>query len=357
MLLILVLASHMMFASQHMSFTNKPKPVHDHSTVHLLGGLPEDRFRSTLLIHMDAGQGLVITKDAISTSRDAGATWKLITRAGQPGQPAAYDAAWAASDGVLYLLSGGRLLTSRDQGLKWEPVDVPRDRIENVVGGVSKIVLVLAGAKSVHVQHQKWLNLSPLAEDRVSAEPDRMLVPSISTSSDQGRTWRSIALTDGAGYFEGISLSGKYGVAWGPYSVAVSHDSGLSWHTVAIPRAAQDDNPVSAAIVDNSVLISLKNGRLLGGYVGVHKLLQLSRFPNPLSQMVFVDSCTGFAIQTSEQAGDALMETSDKGNTWRSIWHSDRIGTISTSDLSIVGTSIDHAFRAEIGSTCSADSD
>jgi photosystem II stability/assembly factor-like uncharacterized protein len=318
-----------------------------------LGDLPSDEYYSTRLLSLSGDQGVAVTEDTVLGSDDGGRNWKV--KAKKSEVPGTISDAWLGSSNRLFLLSGGTLFESSDLGPTWKPMDTVQDRVSYlaITGDRTRKRVVLVGEKSVSITRTQLAELPKYAQDSSSSSPS-MVVPAISISSDEGRTWRSIQLPKAVGYLDGVKISGAYGVAWGPHAVYASTDGGISWKlmNMDVPGDEEEAYPVSAAITAEKFRISLKNGRILAGSITGHNLSTIAQLHAPLGHLIFFDQCTGFGV-TSEGGlntgrEDALVKTEDGGITWNQVLNSKKIVALSSGASDLYGATADRVFRIAV---------
>ena len=323
------------------------------ANVEWLGEVPPDELYSTRMLDIAGGKGIIVTEHTILSSEDGGHNWKVRAKLGIDEEPSEIDGAWLDSASLLYVVSGGALFMSPNLGSSWKQMNTER-RDANylmIAGDRDHGLIVLVGGRSISIPHKQWLTLPKYAVDNSTASPDRMVIPAISISNDQGRTWRSVELPKAIGHLDGVRMTGDYGVAWGPYAVYASTDAGVSWKIMRmdVPHQEEEAYPVSAAIAGKEIRVSLKNGRILGGQIDGHVLSPLAQLSESVGALSFVDSCVGYGIAAEEapttEGGDVLMRTEDGGAKWVPVLHSKRIVTLSVSESDLYGAIVDHLFR------------
>jgi hypothetical protein len=320
-----------------------------------LGDLPPDERYSTRMLSIEGEQGIIAREDIILGSNDGGLSWKVNAKSSENSQTIAD--AWPTSSNRLIILSGGSLFESSELGTVWKPLDTGlKKKVINlaIAGDRIRGQVVLVGMRSVSITQTQLAELPRYAQDSSTTSPS-MVVPAISISSNNGRTWQSIQLPKAIGYLDGVKVSGLYEVAWGPYAVYASIDGGQSWRlmTMDVPYDEDDAYPISAAIAGKKLQISLKNGRVLTGSLAGNKLSTVAHLSHALGQLTFIDSCTGFGVSSADdpkadREEDILMKTEDGGATWNDVFQTKRIVALSVDNSDLNGASLDRVFRIHV---------
>jgi hypothetical protein len=148
-------------------------------------------------------------------------------------------------------------------------------------------------------------------------------------------------------------MSGTYGVAWGPYAVYSTTNTGLSWKLIYDSGEGDESNPTFASITGDRLVVSLKDGRILEGSINDPALSSVAHLSNPLGPLTFVNLCTGFGVSSeknpkSGREVDVLMKTEDGGKTWTPVLHSKKIVALSVEETYLYGAGYNRVFRIDL---------
>ena len=313
-----------------------------------LGNLPVDELYSTKAMKIDGNRGAIIREKATLTSIDGGRSWTQLRKGSSSVE---VSSAWLTPSLHSLRLSAGSLLVSDTPGAETKVIPLKEENVSYLATAASETLqqMFLAGGRSVAATKKDLEELPQYARDSTTAQP-RMIIPMISVSGDHGKTWRAMGLEKAVGYLDSVLVAGGDELAWGPYSVYASTDSGKSWKLMKMytPDGEEDAYPVSGAIVADQVYVSLKNGRLLRGQIGGDSLKPFSKPPSAIGQLTFISSCIGFSIAPSTTNDeDILMETKNGGETWFPILRANRIVTLTSSGSEVFGATQSRAFHLQ----------
>ena len=311
-----------------------------------LGNLPVDELYSTKTMRIDGNRGAIIREQFTLISSDGGRSWSQLRKASSSVD---VSSAWLTPSLHSLRLSADSLLVSDALGAETKVIPLKEENVSYLAAAASGTLqqMFLVGGRSVATTKQQLEELPQYARDPTTAQP-RMIVPMISVSSNYGKTWQTIGLEKAVGYLDSVKVDGSNELAWGPYAVYASTDSGKSWKLMKMdtPDGEEDAYPVSGAIVADRMYVSLKNGRLLSGQMGCESLKPFSRPPSAVGQLTFIDSCVGFGIAPSTTNDeDVLMETKNSGETWFPILRAKKIVALTSSGSEVFGATQNRAFR------------
>ncbi|WP_263357980.1 WD40/YVTN/BNR-like repeat-containing protein [Acidicapsa ligni] len=310
-----------------------------------LGNLPVDELYSTKAMRIDGNRGAIIKEQVTLTSTDGGRSWSQLKKASSVD----VSSAWLTPLLHSLRLSSDSLLVNNAPGAATRVIPLQEENVSYLSTASSETLqqMFLVGGRSVATTKQELAELPQYARDPTTAEA-RMITPMISVSSDYGKTWQAMGLEKAVGYLDSVKAIGSDELAWGPYSVYASTDSGKSWKLMKMdtPDGEEDAYPISGAIVADRVYVSLKNGRLLSGQIGGESLKPVARPPSAIGQLTFTGQCTGFGIAPSTTNDeDVLMETKDSGETWFPILRAKKIVALTSYGSEIFGATQNRAFR------------
>ncbi len=310
-----------------------------------LGSLPQDELYSTRIMTIAGNRGVIIKEQSTLVSNNGGHSW---TRLRNTGSSADISSAWSTPSLQLLRLSDDSLLVSDAPGAETKKIPLKETNVSYLAAAASEALqqIILVGGRSVMTTAQQLAMLPQYAHDPTTASP-RMIVPAISISNDYGKTWQAPDMEKAVGYLDSVKVNEKNEVAWGPYAVYASTDSGKSWRLMKmdIPDGEEEAYPVSGAIVADRVYISLKNGMLLSGEIDGQSLKSVARLPSAIGQLTFTSSCVGFGISPSTTNDeDVLMETENGGETWTPALRAKKIVALTASGSEIYGATDNRAF-------------
>jgi len=319
-----------------------------------LGTLPIDELYSTKAMKIDGNRGAIIREHSTLTSIDGGRTWSQLKK----GLSVDVSSAWLTPSLHSLRLSADSLLVSDAPGAEATVIPLKEENVSYLAAAASETLqqMFLVGGRSVATTKQELEELPQYARDPTTAQP-RMIIPMISVSSDYGKTWQAIGLEEAVGYLDSVEVTGNNELAWGPYAVYASTDSGKSWKLMKMNTSdgEEDAYPVSGAIVADRIYVSLKNGRLLSGQIGGESLMPFSRPPSAIGQLTFIGPCMGFGIAPSTTNDeDVLMETKNGGETWFPILRAKKIVTLTSSGSEVFGATQNRAFRFRLAAGSSS---
>jgi hypothetical protein len=322
-----------------------------------LGSLPVDELYSTKTMRIDGNRGAIIREQFTLISSNGGRSWSQLRKASQSVD---LSSAWLTPSLHSLRLSADSLLVSDAPDAVTKVIPLKEENVSYLAVAASGTLqqIFLVGGRSVATTKQQLGELPQYARDPTTAQP-RMIIPMISVSSDYGKTWQAIGLEKAVGYLDSVKVDGSNELAWGPYAVYASTDSGKSWKLMKMdtPDGEEDAYPVSGAIVAGSAYVSLKNGRLLRGPISGESLKPFSRPPSSIGQLTFTSSCTGFGISPSTTNDeDVLMETKNGGEAWFPILRAKKIVALTSSGSEVFGATQNRAFRLPSGNSYSGDS-
>ncbi len=339
-LYLFVLADCMAAFSQAIPATTRP------AGFQWLGSLPPDELYSTKAMKIEGNRGVIIKEHSTLITDNGGHSWSRLRNTNPSGD---ISSAWATPSLHLLRLSDDSLLVSDTPGAEAKRIPLKEENVSYLAAAAPETFqqIVLVGGKSVTTTAQQLAMLPQYAHDPTTASP-RMIVPAISISNDYGKTWQAPDMEKAVGYLDSVKVAEKDEIAWGPYAVYASTDSGKSWRLMKmdIPDGEEEAYPVSGATVADRVYISLKNGRLLRGEIDGQSLKSLARLPSAISQLTFTNSCVGFGISPSTTNDeDLLMGTEDGGETWTPTLRAKKIVALTASGSEIYGATDNRAFR------------
>lgn len=341
---LLIFAECVAAFSQAMPATNRP------TGFQWLGNLPVDELYSTKVMRIDGNRGAIIREQFTLISSDGGHSWSQLRKASLSFD---VSSAWLTPSLHSLRLSADSLLVSAAPGAETKVIPLKEKNVSYLAATASGTLqqMILVGGRSVATTKHQLEELPQYARDPTTAQ-SRMIMPMISVSSDYGKTWQTIDLEKAVGYLDSVKVDGSNELAWGPYAVYASTDSGKSWKLMkmATPDGEEDAYPVSGAIVADQAYVSLKNGRLLRGQIGGESLKPFSRPPSSIGQLTFTGSCTGFGIAPSTTNDeDVLVETKDGGETWFPILRAKKIVALTSDGSEVFGATQNRAFRFPSG--------
>jgi len=311
-----------------------------------LGSLPSDLLYSTKAMRVSGNRGVIVKEHSTSISSDGGRTW---TRLRNTGPSVDISSAWLTHSLQSLRLSDESLLVSDTRSATVQGIPLKEENVSYLATAATETLhqMFLVGGRSVATTAQQLEILPQYAHDPTTASP-RMIVPAVSVSSDHGKTWQMVGTEKAVGYLDSVKVVDKDAIAWGPYAVYASLDTGKSWKLMKmdISDGEEDAYPVSGAIVADRAYISLKNGRVLSGEIDGQLLKSLARLPSAIGQLTFTNSCVGFGISPSTTNDeDVLMETENGGETWTPILRAKKIVALTASGSEIYGATNNRAFR------------
>jgi photosystem II stability/assembly factor-like uncharacterized protein len=311
-----------------------------------LGNLPSDDLYSTKAMRVSGYRGVIVKEHSTLISNDGGRSW---TRLNNTGPSEDISSAWLTPSLQLLRLSDDSLLVSDTPVAAVEAIPFKEEDVSYLATAATEGLhqMFLVGGRSVATTAQQLETLPQYAHDPTTASP-RMIVPAVSVSSDDGKTWQTVGMEKAVGYLDSVKVVDEDVIAWGPYAVYVSTDTGKSWKLMKldIPDGEEDAYPISGAIVAYRVYISLKNGMLLSGRIDGRSLKSLTRSPSAIGQLIFTSSCVGFGISPSTTKDeDVLMETENGGEAWTPVLRANRIVALTASGSEVYGATDNRAFR------------
>ncbi len=315
-----------------------------------LGSLPSDLLYSTKAMRIYGNSGAIVKENSILISNDRGRSWSQSKNAGSSVN---ILAAWLTPSSHLLRLSYEQLFFSDVPSAEVKAIPLKEAEVSYLAVAATDTLqqILLVGGESVMTTARDLETLPQFAHGPTTASPT-MIVPVISVSSDHGQTWQKVGLEQAVGYLDSVKVFDKDGIAWGPYAVFASTDAGKSWKRMKMdtPAGEEEAYPVSAAIVDDRVYISLKNGRLLSGEISGQTLRPFARSSSAVGQLTFINSCVGFGISPSTTNDeDVLMETSNGGKVWNPLLRAKKIVALTADGSEIYGAVYDRAFRFHSG--------
>jgi hypothetical protein len=320
-------------------------------TISILGKVPVDEYYSTLALEIDQNNhGVLVRRDGIWVSQDRGLNWRREVEASDNIIPFILSA-WPATPSHIYTISNGKAYKTTNTGKSWKIVNLGSNAGSNfytIAGDIKSKLIILGGSRSVPIRKEELYKIPKYAQDVGSSEKEpKMFIPSILFSTNAGEDWQVPVLPKTEiGPIDNFMVSYNYIIAYGPYVILLSKDSGKSWSKISLldslPEDEEDTYPIGAGIFREKIWISLKNGNLYSGSIRDQKMSHISKSISPLESLVFINPCFGFA-----RNGD-LMKTEDSGATWVPIIKSKRIRALYDTQSGIYGVDYDHIFKVNV---------
>lgn len=321
------------------------------SDISVLARLPTDADDSTIALRMWGKDGLLVRAHSIWSTHDEGRRWELTAAPVPRTGPRSFEAIWLRTYANIFALSDGSVFCSSNQGREWtrkSALSTSAGIFEALRGDDGGTWTVSVGHRSVPIPTNSLASIPKYANDIGStSELPRKLVPAL-VISDRAGTWKSVSWTAGLGPLDRVVVNGSLAVALGPYIVLATADKGSSWFAPkesGISQGEEEAYPLSAAISQNQIWVSLKNGVILTGDISKREITFLAKSKGPLDDLTFVDSCVGYALRDNE-----LVLTPDGGRSWQDLTHSKAVMAFSISQSAIIAVTHDQVLQVALHS-------